>query len=88
MVYESQAYLTLIRNVDRGLRTRTLIIKALKSGCTSIGEVSKTTGLKYQTILKHIKKMEEEGIVVKRGEKPVKWLLTDRGQRSILIYGT
>ncbi len=86
MEYEPQSHLTVIRNVNRGLKTRTLIIKALKSGCTSIEEVSKTTGISYQTLFKQIKNLEKEGVVIKRKGRPVKWFLTDKGQRSILIY--
>ncbi|MBS7610774.1 winged helix-turn-helix transcriptional regulator [Candidatus Bathyarchaeota archaeon] len=88
MEYEPQSYLTVIRNVNRGLKTRTLIIKALKSGCTNIKEISKITGVNYQTIFKQIRNMEREGVAIKHEGKPVKWLLTDRGQKSILTYKT
>lgn len=88
MEYEPQSHLTIIRNVNRGLKTRTLIIKALKSGFTNIKEISKITGVNYQTVFKQIKNMEREGIVIKHEGRPVKWLLTNRGQKSILAYKT
>jgi|YelNatPaOPRAMG01_1025707.scaffolds.fasta_scaffold00102_53 predicted transcriptional regulator len=86
MEYEPQSHLTVIRNVNRGLKTRTLIIKALKGGCVSVKEISKATGLNYQTIFKQIRNLEKEGVLIKRKGRPVRWFLTDKGQQSILTY--
>jgi|GEM_PF-480807 len=83
---EPQSHLTVIRNVNRVLKTRALIIKALKSGYVSIKDISKATGLSYQTIFKQIKNLEKEGVLIKRKGRPVKWFLTDKGQQSILTY--
>lgn len=83
MSYESQSYLTVIRNVDRGLKTRTTIIRALKRGCESIRQISESTGIKYQTILRHLRNMEKEGVVLRKPGKPYRWSLTGRGQQNL-----
>lgn len=86
MSYESQSYLTIIRNVDRGLKTRSSIIKALKEGYTTIRGISEATGIRYQTILRHLKNMEKEGVVIRRPGKPYKWNLTGKGQQNVLQF--
>jgi len=83
MSYESQSYLTVIRNVDRGLKTRSSIIKALKEGHTTIRGISEATGIRYQTILRHLRNMEKEGVVTRRPGKPYKWSLTGKGEQDV-----
>ena len=83
MSYESLSYLTVIRNVERGVKTRTLIIRALRRGCESIREISEATGMKYQTILRHLRNMEREGVILRRSGNPCKWILTGKGQQNL-----
>ncbi|MCD6444222.1 winged helix-turn-helix transcriptional regulator [Candidatus Bathyarchaeota archaeon] len=86
MSYESQSYLTVIRNVDKGLKTRTSIIKALKEGYTTIRGISEVTGIRYQTVLRHLKNMEKEGVVARKPGRPYKWSLTGKGQQNVLKF--
>jgi len=83
------ARLSKIRNMKRGLIVRTIILKCLReaegSGRT-IKEISDKTNLSYGVILHHLRKLEQEKIVLRKGKKPYKWLLTGLGQRLIDKY--
>ncbi|MHA1582368.1 MAG: ArsR family transcriptional regulator [Candidatus Baldrarchaeia archaeon] len=83
------ARLSKIRNMKRGLIVRTLILRCLReaegSGRT-IKEINDETNLSYGVILHHLKKLEQERIVSRKGKKPYKWLLTGLGQRLIDKY--
>jgi len=83
------ARLSKIRNMRRGLIVRTIILKCLReaegSGKT-VKEISDETNLNYGVILHHLRMLELEKIVERKGKKPYKWLLTGLGQRMIDKY--
>lgn len=83
------AWLSKIRNMKRGLIVRTTILgrlrQAERAGKT-IRELSNETDLGYNVILHHLKILEKEKIVIRKGKRPFKWLLTGIGQRLIDKY--
>ena len=83
------ARLSKIRNVKRGLIVRTIILERLRraepTGKT-VKEIGNETGLDYHIILHHLRMLEKEKIVARKGKRPHKWLLTGIGQRLIDKY--
>lgn len=58
------AYLSMIRNVRRGLHTRTEIIKQLDGIVwKTTAEISRNVDVTYQTVFYHLKHLEREDVV-------------------------
>ncbi len=95
--YHPNAYLERKRNVVRGLKARTKILKVLtmaaainkgeeireKGNELTIKAVSKSAAMSYPSSFHHLRLLEEEEIVKREGKRPYKWILTGKGQRSL-----
>jgi DNA-binding HxlR family transcriptional regulator len=81
--YEARSYLATVRNVKKGLKTRSLIVKALKEGLIDTNTIARAVGRSYSATLKQLRKMEQDGIVVRISGKPSMWKLTGRGQQEL-----
>ena len=61
---DRRAYLALIRNVRRGLRTRSQILDIVESqGGGTTAEIAKNVDVTYSTTLYHLRNMQREGLV-------------------------
>jgi DNA-binding transcriptional ArsR family regulator len=79
-----RAYLTRIRNVRRGVVSRSRIIDSIASGSLTTQEICKKSGLSPPTVRYHLKNMYVEGLVVRRRIKGgIRWSLTGSGQKTI-----
>lgn len=67
-----------------GLRARTKIITALDKNANNAIFLTKVTSLSYSVILHHLKLLERENLVIRRGKRPYTWLLTGLGQKQLL----
>ncbi|MCS7385975.1 MAG: winged helix-turn-helix domain-containing protein [archaeon GB-1867-005] len=83
--YEALAFLRSIKNVRKGLLTRSKIIRLLKTRAATTKELAGNVKLSYSTVRRHLKMMEKEGIVIKVYRK---WKLTGKGQQDLLKYLT
>ena len=83
-VFRPNAYLQHVRNVIAGLRARTRIILALEKNTNNAIFLAKVTSLSYSVVLHHLKLLESEDIVKRRGKRPYNWLLTGLGQKQLL----
>jgi len=82
--FDPNAYLIRKRNVRLGLTARTKILESLKMQASSIKEIGKMSGLRYAVVLYHLKLLEEENVIQRKGEKrPYLWSLTGLGQRRL-----
>jgi len=70
--------------VIAGLRARTKIITALDKNANNAIFLTKITSLSYSVILHHLKLLERENLVIRRGKRPYTWLLTGLGQKQLL----
>jgi len=65
------ARLSKIRNMKRGLIVRTIILRCLREAENSgktVKEISDKTNLSYGVILHHLRKLEHEKIVTRKGK--------------------
>lgn len=81
--YHPNSYLTSIRNVKLGLKARTKILKVLDTHPFKTINITRETGLHYSVVLYHLKLLEKEGIVQRKGNKPYVWSLTGLGQKRL-----
>ncbi|MEM3700395.1 MAG: ArsR family transcriptional regulator [Candidatus Bathyarchaeia archaeon] len=85
--YHPNAYLSNIKNIKLGLRTRTKILGVLDKGSADTKTIAKETELHYNVIMHHLRLLEAEGIVERKGSRPHTWALTGLGQRRLVNLG-
>lgn len=79
------AYLSNIRNVQRGLRTRTLILNVLENGAGDPKTIGGKAQLHYRVVIHHLRLLKTAGIVEqKMGNRPRVWRLTGVGQKRLV----
>jgi len=82
--YHPKAYLSHIRNIKRGLMSRTQILAVLERGHAEAKIIAKEAGMRYSVVMHHLKLLRAEGIVDQRGSRPVVWTLTGIGQKRLV----
>ncbi|UCE43574.1 MAG: winged helix-turn-helix transcriptional regulator [Candidatus Bathyarchaeota archaeon] len=81
--YHPKAFLSLKRNIRPGLIARTQIVLQLEKDALSVRDVAQHAKLSYAAALHHIRLLEAENILVRRGKKPFRWELTGVGQQRL-----
>ncbi|MCW4045537.1 MAG: ArsR family transcriptional regulator [Candidatus Bathyarchaeota archaeon] len=73
-----------IRNVRNGLRARTSILNALDKQVSTASAIAKAQSLSYAVVMHHLRLLEVEGVVSRKGGKPCSWMLTGLGQKRLV----
>jgi DNA-binding transcriptional ArsR family regulator len=73
-----------IRNVQAGLRSRTKILNVLEKTSNQAIFLTKATSLSYSVVLYHLRLLEREEIVKRKGKRPYYWLITGIGQKQLI----
>ena len=82
--YHPKAFLLSIRNIRSGLTTRTKIITILENNDLTGKKLSKKIDKSYSTIFHHLRLLENDKIIERKGTKPFFWKLTGIGQQSLI----
>jgi predicted transcriptional regulator len=82
--YHPNAYLSRVRNVKRGLRSRTRILAILDKGSADAKTIAKEGQMHYAVVMHHLKLLHAEGIVGQRGSRPLAWIVTGMGQKRLV----
>jgi DNA-binding MarR family transcriptional regulator len=82
--FHPKAFLSLKRNVRTGLSARTLVLQILEKHEPDVRKIAGLSGLSYGVIVHHLRLLEAERVVVRKGEKkPFVWALTGTGQQRL-----
>lgn len=81
--YHPNAYLESIKNVKLGLKSRTRILNVLEGHSADAKSIANEAGMHYEVVMHHLKLLEAEGIVERKGGKPHSWVITGLGQRRL-----
>ncbi len=82
--FHPKAFLSLKRNVRSGLSARTLVLQVLEKDEVNIRKIVGLSRLSYGVITHHLRLLEAERVVVRKGEKkPFVWALTGVGQQRL-----
>jgi predicted transcriptional regulator len=73
-----------VKNVKRGLKTRTKILNALENRSSDAAAIVKEKALSYGVVMHHLRLLEKEGIVNRKGKRPYSWVLTGLGQKRLV----
>jgi predicted ArsR family transcriptional regulator len=82
--YHPNAYMRHVRNVKSGLKARTKILTVLERQDGSADFLAKNIEVTYAAVMHHLRLLEAEGTVSRRGKKPCVWLLTGFGQKRLI----
>ena len=77
------AYLKKIKNINSGLKARTKILDTLESKPSSAGRIANDASLSYNVVMHHLRLLENEGIVQRKGSRPYFWGSTGLGQKRL-----
>jgi predicted transcriptional regulator len=77
------AYLKNIRNVKNGVAARSKVLTVLDKDCFSASKIAKETGLSYNVVIYHLKLLENEATVKRKGSRRYIWLSTGFGQKRL-----
>jgi predicted transcriptional regulator len=83
MALHPNAYLKNTRNVKSGLSARSKVLSVLDKDCFSAPRLAKETGLSYAVVTYHLKLLEAEGTVKRKGSGRFVWLSTGFGQKRL-----
>jgi hypothetical protein len=83
--FHPRAFLSRKRNVRLGLTARTRILQALERRESDVKVIMAPSQLKYNVVIHHLRLLEAERVVVKKGgKKPYVWQLTGAGQQRLV----
>ena len=85
--YHPNAYLENIKNIRLGLRARTRVLNVLERLSANAKTVAKEAEMPYGVVMHHLRLLETEGIVERKGSKPYGWMLTGAGQKRLVDLG-
>jgi len=84
-VFHPRAFLSRKRNVRLGLSARTRILQVLEKQESNIKSIVGLSGLNYSVVVHHLRLLEAERVVVRKGgKKPFMWELTGVGQQRLV----
>jgi len=84
-VFHPKAFLSRKRNVRLGLTARTRILEVLEKHESDIKHVAELSGFTYNVVAHHLRLLEAERVVGRKGEKrPFVWTLTGVGQQRLV----
>jgi len=81
--YHPNAYLQRVKSVRSGLKARTKILNILDKQTVNAKTIAQTTQMSYNAVRYHLRLLEAEGTVCRKGKRPCVWLLTGLGQKRL-----
>lgn len=63
---------------------RTKILNFLEVLASNAAAIAVKKALSYRVVLHHLRLLENEGIVTRKGKRPYIWLLTGLGQKRLI----
>jgi len=82
--YHPNAYLEIVKNIKPGLRARTRILNALERFPGDANAIAAESKMPYGVVAYHLKLLEMERIVQRKGNRPFSWKLTGLGQKRLV----
>ena len=73
-----------MKNVKRGLEARTRILAVLETHASAASAIAKSKLLSYSVVMHHLRLLENEGTVNRKGKRPYVWVLTGLGQKRLI----
>ena len=82
--YHPKAFLIEKRNVRLGLLARSRIARFLEKQPSNAKTIAKGIGMSYGAVLHHLRLLEAEKVVARKGKRPFRWEFTGAGQQALV----
>jgi hypothetical protein len=82
--FHPNAYLQQVRNVRKGLRARTRLLNVLEKRSSDASGIAKETSMSYNVVMHHLRLLQNDGTVDRKGHRPYVWMLTGFGQKRLV----
>lgn len=82
--YHPNAYLTNVRNTQRGLKARSSILQGLQRVTGTAKALAAEADMPYGVVMHHLRLLFSEGIVNRQGSRPFVWGLSGLGQKRLV----
>ncbi len=82
-LYHPKAHLQNLKNVRNGLKARTNILNDLERLPGNAVNIAHNIGSSYGAVMHHLKLLEAEKTVQRKGKRPCTWILTGLGQKRL-----
>ena len=82
--YHPKAYLQQVKSLKSGLKARTKILNILDKQPVTAGTIARNTERSYAAVIHHLRLLEAEGTICRKGKRPCVWLLTGLGQKRLV----
>jgi predicted transcriptional regulator len=73
-----------VRNVNSGLKARSKILQMLESKPSTASIITVEAPLTYGVVMHHLRLLENEGILHRKGRRPYYWVVTGLGQKRLV----
>ena len=83
LVVHPNAYLKNVRNVKAGIAARSLILQRLEDNPAAASRIAMEATLTYSVVMHHLRLLQDEGIVDRKGCRPSVWVSTNIGQMRL-----
>jgi predicted transcriptional regulator len=83
--YNPNAFLYEVKNVKEGLIARTRILNFLEKKPGSARSIAGSIQMSYNAAIHHLRLLEAEGILSRKGRRPYIWFITGKGQKRLSI---
>ena len=67
-----------------GLKARTKILNVLETQVSAAAAIAEGESLSYGVVMHHLRLLENEGTVNRKGKRPYLWVLTGLGQKRLI----
>ncbi|MGB9915278.1 MAG: ArsR family transcriptional regulator [Candidatus Bathyarchaeales archaeon] len=82
--FHPNAYLQHVKNVRSGLIARTKILNSLEHQSADTLSIAKELRSSYGAVMHHLRLLEKEGIVNRKGKRPTLWAPSGLGQKRLV----
>jgi len=72
-----------VRNVSCGVKARSKILETLERDASDAAKTARDTSLSYSVVMHHLRLLEGEGTVQRKGRRPFCWVATGLGQKRL-----
>jgi len=70
--------------VKAGIRARSRILQTLEGNPLAASKIAKEASLTYSVVMHHLRLLQNEGIVDRKGQRPFYWVSTGMGQKRLV----
>jgi len=82
--YHPNSYLQHVKSMKNGLKARTKLLNVLDKRSADASAIAQETAMSYDAVMYHLRLLEAEDTVRRKGRRPFFWEMTGLGQKRLV----